>query len=104
MSDKELSIVEDKTNSGIIKFFLKGRITSVSANSFQYKLEEANKNGYIRFVINMQDVEFLSSVGIRILLMFYKKANSCGGSFNVENPSENVINVLGLTSLDKMLL
>jgi len=85
------------------KLILKGRITSDSANTLSRKLDEIYKEKK-HVIINMHDVAFLSSGGIRVLLMNYKIANGRGGSFFVESPSENVINVLGMVSLDAMLL
>lgn len=41
---------------------------------------------------------------MRVILIFFNRAKECNGSFYVEEPSENVINVLGLTALKDMLL
>ena len=88
----------------ISKFFVKGRITSINANVIQHNLTEAFNAGRTKIIVNMMQVAFLSSAGIRVLLMFFKKAKESGGSFHIESPSENVINVLGMTALDEMLL
>ena len=103
MSNNEFTIDEEVVD-GVNKLVLKGRITSFSANVLQHKLEEVVKAGEPDVVVNMTQIEFLSSAGIRVLLMFYKKAKEIGSGFHIENPSENVVNVLGLTALDEMLL
>ena len=102
--DQNFTITVDKTYTTAYKLILKGRVTSANADILQHKLNEAFGDGNWRFVLNMRDVDFLSSGGIRVLLMFYKKTKEKGGSFHVENPSENVRNVLGMTALDNMLL
>ena len=96
--------IDEETADGASKFFLKGRITSMNANVLQYRLNEAFEKGRTNIVVNMMQVVFLSSAGIRVLLMFYKMAKEAGGSFFVDSPSENVANVLGMTALDEMLL
>ena len=101
--DDEFAITEE-TSGDEIKLYVKGRVTSLNANALQYKLEEALRAGKTKMVINMMQVAILSSSGIRVLLMFYKRAKEAGGSFFVESPSENVVNVLGMVALDEMLL
>ena len=103
MKNDEFTIKEEKTGE-VNRFIAQGRITSNNANVLQHKLNEAFSNGGTNIVVNMLQVTFLSSAGIRVLLMFYKMAKQAGGSFYVENPSENVVNVLGMTALDEMLL
>ena len=103
MNNEDFTIDEEQTGE-VTKYFLKGRITSLNANALQYKLDDAFSKGQTNVVLNMMQVAFMSSAGIRVLLMFYKKAKEVGGSFFVESPSENVINVLGMTALDEMLL
>ena len=100
----ELTISIDQTYPSHCRYILSGRISSAEANILQYELGEAMRGGNSRFILNMQKITFLSSAGIRVLLMFYKKTKECGGSFHVESPSENVKNVLGMTALDEMLL
>ena len=102
MSD-EFSINEEN-DSEVFKLFVKGRVNSLSSNVLQHNLNEAFRTGRKNIIVNMMEVAFLSSAGIKVLLMFYKKAKAEGGSFYIENPSENVINVLGMTALDDMLL
>jgi len=103
MKEDDLSIREERTGD-VSRFFVKGRVNSLSANVLQHKLSEAYSFGVRDFIVNMMEVAFLSSAGIKVLLMFYKRAKVEGGSFFVESPSENVVNVLGMTALDDMLL
>ncbi|MCL2441308.1 MAG: STAS domain-containing protein [Treponema sp.] len=100
---ENFSIQVEDINADKSKLIVKGRITSDSANTLNKKLDEVYKDKK-HVILNMQDVAFLSSGGIRVLLMTYKMANGRGCSFFIEKPSENVINVLGMVSLDVMLL
>ena len=103
MKNDDFSITEEKAGD-VSKFIIAGRITSLSANVIQHKLNEAFRAGQKNMVLNMMQVAFLSSAGIRVLLIFYRRAKEAGGSFYIESPSDNVINVLGMTALDEMLL
>ena len=102
--NNDLTVTADKTYAIARRLILQGRITSASADILHHKLSEDFRDGHKRFVLDMRQVSMLTSNGIRVLLTFYKKAKQCGGSFFVQDPSENVINVLGMTALDEMLL
>ena len=102
--NKELIITEDQADASVYRLILEGPVSTTTANTLEFKLSEALRSGHKNFILNMRQVSFLSSSGIRILLMFFKKAKENDGSFYVENPSENVINVLGMVALDQMLL
>jgi len=103
MKDEELEIKEEKI-SGAGKFVLKGRVNAASADVLLYRLETAIKEGRKNIVVNMFQVEYLSSVGIRVILKIYKQAMETGGQFNIERPSEIVKNVLGMTALKQMVI
>ena len=101
---EDFTITVDKSCTEARRLILEGRITSTTANTLHFQVEENIRMGYAHLILNMRQVTFLSSAGIRVLLMFYKEAKKQGGSFHVESPSENVENVLGMTALDAMLL
>jgi anti-anti-sigma factor len=103
MKSDDLEITEDKS-PGASKFILKGRVNAASADVLLYKLETALKEGRKNIVMNMSQVEYLSSVGIRVILKIYKQAAEADGKFNIEYPSENVRNVLGMVALKEMLV
>ena len=103
MKNDDFTINEETTDE-VCRFYVKGRVTSVSANVLQHKLNEAFRAGKKNVIVNMMEVTFLSSAGIKVLLVFYKRAKVEGGSLNVESPSENVVNVLGMTALDEMMI
>jgi anti-anti-sigma factor len=103
MKDEELDIQEERS-PGAVKFTLKGRVNAANANSLLYKLETAFNEGHTNILVNMFRIEYLSSVGIRVILKIYKKAAETGGTFKIERPSDNVKNVLGMVALKDMLV
>jgi anti-sigma B factor antagonist len=102
-NNEELEILEERS-PGAVKFFLKGRVNAASADSFLFKLETAINEGHTNILVNMSRIEYLSSIGIRVILKTYKQAAEKGGSFKIESPSDNVKNVLGMVALKEMLV
>ena len=98
-----LSITVDKTGESV-KFTIQGCIDHANASALKYELEEALSGGQINIILDMLQVEYLCSSGVGVILVAYKKAKSAGGKLIIEQASEFVMNILSITSLDKMLL
>jgi anti-anti-sigma factor len=103
VTNEELVIEEEKTEKSA-RFVLNGRVNSHSADVLQFKLDKALNDGQVDIVLNMLQVEYLSSAGIRVMLKTFKDAKKAGGRFGIEEPSESVKNALGMTALDAMLI
>ena len=89
---------------GVCRFTVKGRIDTNSADEFQAQMEDALKNNQKVIILNMAQVEYLSSIGIRVILKIFKQAAEMGGSFNIEQPSKIVGNVLSMVALNELIV
>jgi len=100
---EDFTITKEKIHDGV-KFITKGQIKPFSAAILQNTLEEAIDYGHVNIVLNMLWVKYISSIGVRVILQVYKKAENAGSKFRIELPSENVKNVLGMAALDELLM
>jgi anti-anti-sigma factor len=80
-----------------------GRLDAYWADHLARALEEAIRDGADRIRLDLGGVSFISSVGLRVLLRFYKQLRQIGGGLAVSNPSEAVKRVLELAGLDELL-
>ena len=101
---KDFSFVEEQRIGGSRYFTLTGIVHINGAAFMEGILGKAVKDGCDHIIINMSLVSLFSSAAIRVVLSVYKKMRHCGGTLQIENPSENVRNVIGMTALDAMLL
>jgi anti-anti-sigma factor len=69
-----------------------------------FKLETALNDGQKTIILNMSQIEYLSSIGIRVILKTYKQALEADGKFNIEHPSEIVKNILGMVALKELMV
>jgi len=103
MAEDILEITHDIIE-GICKVSVRGRIDSNSANELLTNLEKALSDGHKNIILNMINVDYLSSIGIRVILKTYKQATEEGGSLKIEQPSEIVKSVLGMVALKELLV
>jgi anti-sigma B factor antagonist len=104
MQENDFIITEDRVEGGSVRFTVKGRLNSSNAPALEQKLEEALSNGNVNIILNMSQVLYMSSIGIRVILKIFKQTEELGGKFRIERPAEIVRNVLGMVALDEMML
>jgi anti-anti-sigma factor len=102
--NSEFSFIEESVSGKTAYFMLKGHVGLNEASFMESVLEKTARPGCNNIIINMCLVNSFSSAGIRVILAMYKKLKSMGGKLQIDNPSENVRNVIGLTALDELLL
>jgi len=97
-----VEISKQETAEGL-EVAVTGRLDAYWADHLSKALEEMVRDGAHHIRLNMADVPYMSSVGIRVLLKFYKELQLLNGSFVVSNPSEAVKTVLELAGLEALL-
>ena len=96
-------LIEGDRSNAKYSFTAKGAINADSSKVLKHKLAKYLNTEQARIHIEMSEVTFLGSSGIRVLLEIYKKVKTLGGILKIINPSENVKNVMGMTALDELL-
>ena len=93
--------INRQTEGNVLTVFLEGRLdTSTSP-----ELEEALKDGLDdveKLIFDIENLEYISSAGLRVLLSNHKKMASKGGMV-VKNPSDVVSEVFDVTGFADIL-
>ncbi|WP_309380402.1 STAS domain-containing protein [Cerasicoccus frondis] len=82
---------------------LDGRFDASWCEHLSSVFDETIRRGEHHVQLDLADVHYLSSAGIRLLLKTFKQLKAIEGSFHIVNPSDNVANVLRLAGLQPLL-
>jgi anti-anti-sigma factor len=82
---------------------VKGRLDAYWAGHLGDEVAEALREGARSIRLNMKEVEYISSAGIRVLFQTYKQINAIHGTFAVTEPSDAVRSVLELAGVADLL-
>ncbi len=80
-----------------------GRLDAYWADHLARALDESIRGGADRVRLDLSGVSFVSSMGLRVLVRFYKQLRRINGTLAVTNPSAAVARVLELAGLDALL-
>lgn len=83
---------------------LTGRIDATWAEHLSKNIESAVRAGSHHIVLNFAGVEYISSLGIRVLVIQYKLLKSVNGSLGISRPNEFCRNILTTVGLAEMIV
>ncbi len=86
----------------ILNLHLKGRIDAYWSAQLASYLDDSIREGQYDIRLNMEEVNYISSAGIRILLKYYKQLNEINGSLAITHVSDNVKTVLEMVGLRQL--
>ncbi len=89
-----------KKENGTTEVALDGRLDSSTAEKLNAVLTKELDSVERELVIEMKNVDFISSIGLRVFVSAYKKLN--GKPFIIKNPNSSVQEVLKLSGLLKV--
>ena len=76
-----------------------GRVDSATAPDLEKSLQGLLDSERTRIVLDLQDTEYMSSAGLRVLVAMHKAAKKNGGGLSLAQPSTRVKEVLDLAGL-----
>lgn len=96
-------MLKSESKDGKLVVYLEGRLDVSVANEVEEGLLDLIENGgHRKVVLNMQDVEYMSSSGFRACISTLRKLSSKEGSLKISNikPAvKRIFDVIELTSL-----
>src|SRR5262245_26527325 len=101
--DPAVEIVE-RRSGGVLELAVAGRVDAHWSGHLARALEAAIRDGADRLRLDLAEVRYLSSAGIRVLLTFHQQLHRIGGSFWLANPSRPVREVLEMAGLLAVML
>lgn len=93
-----MEIISTKLN-GILAITLKGRLDSVTSPELEKQLYLGDVDG---LVFDFEELDYVSSAGLRLLLLCQKQMNG-KGKMVVKNVKPEIMDVFELTGFDNIL-
>ena len=94
--------ISETRREGMIQLDIEGRVDTNNSPQLQQSILQAFQKGS-HVVLNLEKVEYVSSAGLRALLIGQKTANSKGGTMKLIHVCATVMEVFTVTGFASML-
>lgn len=97
-----LSIMEIRTRhyNNVVILSVNGRLDAATAPQLQQAIDEQTYN---RLVVDLKQVDYMSSAGIKVLVQATQKMRQQGGDFRIANARAHVKYVLHLAGIHTII-
>lgn len=96
----EVKILEQNNETIVV---IEGRVDTVTAPNLELKVSKLWSQQGITLVFDCENLEYVSSSGLRIILSAHKQVTAKGGKFILRNLSKEVRSVIDLTGFSRIL-
>ena len=97
-----MEIINLGKEKGITIIAVKGRMDGMTSSEFDKKVEEWFQRGEDAFILNLGELEYISSAGLRSILAMGKKLRAANGSLMVASLTglvKDVFEIAGFNSI-----
>jgi anti-anti-sigma factor len=98
-----MELETERLDGGITMVKLRGRMDVRGAQEIDLKFTAVTSVNQGAFIVDMSEVDFLASIGIRTLLVSAKAAKARGGHLVLLKPTELVAGTLELAGITAIL-
>jgi len=98
-----MEIAMETHDDGVVELVLRGRLDIAGTGAIETLFAAAASREQGRLLVDMSEVSFLSSIGIRLLLMNAKAVGMRRGRMVLLNPQPGVLGVLETCGLIPLL-
>lgn len=89
-------------NANSLTVAVTGSIDTVTAPQLDSLLQE-NWDGVTELIMDFAEVDYISSAGLRVILMANQQMEECDGSMTVRNINEDIREIFEMTGFDSLL-
>jgi anti-anti-sigma factor len=93
--------MHDEGDVKVVRF--EGKLDTNTTPEAEVRLGEILEQGARKIVIDFEDLDFVSSAGLRILLATAKKLGACGGALRVCSLNETVRDIFDISGFSTLL-
>jgi len=96
--------IQKQPSGDRLELRLKGRLDAYWSDHLDKALDDAIRAGSHKIDLDLAEVDYLSSAGIRVLLKYYKQLKGIKGALTVIRPSESAQQILDMAGFAELLI
>ena len=93
--------IKKNVNGDQCELVLSGRLDTNTAAELEKEISDIQ--GVNSLILNLKDLQYISSAGLRVILMAHKKMRAVAGTMKVKSPNDIVMEVFEMTGFNDIL-
>lgn len=94
--------INEKISGDNIELLISGRLDTTTSPQLESKVKSSSKISKV-LVLDLSNTEYISSAGLRVVLLAHKLMAASGGRMAIRNPSSFCKQVFEATGMDGVL-
>ena len=95
--------ITSETDGDLVRFHLVGHVDTTTSDSVTQAVNAAMAAGGRRLIFDMRDVSYVSSAGLRVILIAARQARAVGGGAAVFALQPRVEKIFAVSGFDKVV-
>jgi anti-sigma B factor antagonist len=94
--------ISERRTAEIVTLSLSGKLDTTTAKAFEEKILGQIESGDRRFVIDLAQLDYISSAGLRVFILAGKRLNNANGKIvlcALKDPVREVFDIAGFSSI-----
>ena len=97
-----MQITTNISNQNLI-ISLSGRLDTVTSPQLEEEINRSSFEEIETVTLNMRSLEYISSAGLRVILMLHKKLAGINGRLKLINVNDMIMEIFTMTGMDSFL-
>jgi anti-anti-sigma factor len=98
-----MKIATSETEKGIVLLEVEGRVDAHTAGRLDKALKDLLAQGDSRLLLDASQIGYISSKGLRVLLLAQREARRLGGEVRLFGPNAQVRRIIELAGFEQLL-
>lgn len=97
-----MEIKTSRSNQNLI-ISLTGRLDTMTSPQLEEEINHSDLDGIETVTLNLRELEYISSAGLRVVIMLYKNLEKLGGKLRLVNVNDMVMEIFSMTGMTDFL-
>lgn len=95
--------IKSNVNNKTLMILLEGRLDTVTSPQLEEEINQYSFDEINNVLLDLKELEYISSAGLRVLLKLYKKMLAQGGEVRIINVNNVVMDIFDMTGMSNFL-
>lgn len=95
--------ITEEVKGDVVIIRLDGRLDATSSPQLEAKVNELIEQKQQKLILSLQNVDYLSSAGMRVLLSITKKIKSISGKLMICSLTDDVMDIIKMAGFNQIL-